>query len=133
MGVTPGERARRRVLLVADDPHLIDELRRLLARPHFECEVALDVETAWRILNTRRMDAVVLDAMLEDLPEAGEGPLIRQIKEADPEVKLVVCKGACRKPLQRRMRRLGADGYVSRNSDPKAVVRSVERVIGADS
>ena len=96
----------------------------------FECEVALNMETAWQVLDERRMDVIVVDAEdesidIEDIPD-----LIPRLKEKDEEMKVVIFNGVSDKKTQRKMRRLGADGYLSEKSDLSAVVRSVRRVVG---
>jgi DNA-binding NtrC family response regulator len=121
-----------RLLLVEQDPHVIDELRDHFGGPMFECEVALNIETAWQVLDERRMDAIVVDVEnesieIEDIPD-----LIPKLKEKDEEMNVVIFNGVSDKPTQRKMRRLGADGYLSVKSDLNAVVRSVRRVLGME-
>ncbi len=118
-----------RLLLVEQDPHIIDELRDQFSGPMFECEVALNIDTAWQVLEERQMDAIVIDAAdesidMDDIPE-----IIPKLKDADEEMKVVIFNGVSNKKNQRKMRRLGADGYLSEKSDLSAVVRSVRRVL----
>ena len=122
----------RRLLLVEEDPHIIDELRDLFASRLFECEVALSVETALQILNERRMDCIVIDAAVDAIPSSAVPPLIKRLRERDEEMHIVVFNGISRKATQRKMRRLGADGYLSKKSDLAAVARSVRRVLGME-
>ena len=120
---------RRRLLLVEDDRHAIDELRDMLSEKGFECEVALGLETAQEILSERRMDAVIANAKCEQLPSGGVRGLIGSLRKLAPSAKIVIFNGVTSKVLQRRLRRLGADGYLSERSDLRAVARSVERVL----
>jgi DNA-binding NarL/FixJ family response regulator len=99
----------------------------------FECEVALNMDTAWQVLDERRMDAILVDAAgesveIEDIPD-----LIPKLKEKDEEMKIVIFNGVSDKRTQRKMRRLGADGYLSEKSDLNAVVRSVRRVLNLET
>ena len=121
-----------RLLLVEQDPHVIDELRDLFAGRLYECEVALNVETAFTILQERQMDVAVVDANEESIPESGIGELIDRFKELDPEMNIVIFNGTADKSVQRKMRRRGADGYLSEKSDIKAVARSTRRVLGME-
>ena len=122
-----------RLLLVEQDPHVIDELRDHFAGPMFECEVALNMETAWQVLDERKMDAVVVDAADESVDIEEIPDLISRLKEKDEEMSIVIFNGVSDKPTQRKMRRLGADGYLSEKSDLNAVVRSVGRVLDIES
>jgi len=130
--VPPGKRKHSypRLLLVEQRPHVIDELRDLFPSPEFECEVAMNVETAFDILTERRMDGVVLDAGNDSIPRGGVSGLISRFKEADKGMKVVIFNGVGRKATQRKLRRLGADGYLSKKSDLNAVSRSVRNALG---
>ena len=76
------------------------------------------------------MDAIVVNGKIQPHPAGGVRELIRRLKELAPSAKLVVFNGVSNKVTQRRLRRLGADGYLSERSDLGAVARSVERVLG---
>ena len=121
-----------RVLLVERDQHALDELRELLDGRRFEAEVALSVETGEEILAERRMDAVIVNGAMDAFPRGGVPALIRRLKEMDGGMKVVIFNGVARKSAQRRMRRLGADGYLGKGGDLKDVQRSVFRVLGLD-
>jgi len=120
------EVVRRRLLLVEQDRHNIDELRDAFAQQGYECEVALDLETARNILQERMMDLAVVNA---DLPEFDSEAIIEEFKGDRPEMLLVVYNGVRDRTEQRRFRRMGADSYLSEASDLKAVVRAVVNVL----
>jgi len=121
-----------RLLLIEYDRHVIDELRDMLAQSGFECEVALTVQTGLDILSERHMAGVVLNAKAESVPANGVPGLIRKFKGLAPETRVIIFNGVTSKLVQRRLRRLGADGYLSERSDLKAVGRSVQRVLNED-
>ena len=133
METSPRPRAGSRLLFVEQDPHVIDTLRDMFSRCAFECEVALSVETAEVILAERRMNVIVVDATTDPLPRGGIPSLIQRLRAADGEMKIVVFNGVGRKATQRRMRRLGADGYLSKKSDLNAVSRSVYRIMNGEA
>ena len=133
MAASPRRRAGSRLLFVEQDPHMIDTLRDLFTQRAFECEVALSIETAEAILAERRMNMVVVDATTDPLPRGGIPSLIQRLRAADGEMRIVVFNGVGRKATQRRMRRLGADGYLSKKSDLNAVARSVYRIMDGEA
>ncbi|MFP4027984.1 MAG: response regulator [Candidatus Brocadiia bacterium] len=123
----------RRLLLVEEDPHVIDDLRQLFASRMFECEVALNVETARDILEERRMDAAVVDTETVSGDDDKMRSLLEEMKKIDEEMRIVVFNGSNDKQTQREMRRKGAEGYLSVKSDLNAVARSVRRVLDMKS
>ncbi len=127
MSMLEPEAVRRRLVLVEDDRHSIDALRTAFADLGCECEVALDLSTAMTILGERRMDVAVVNAKATDMKEE---QLIDELKDASPGIRIVIYNGTKSKARQRRLRRQGADSYLSTASDMAAVARSVERVLG---
>ena len=116
----------RRLLLVEDERHTIDELRDAFAEGGYECEVALDFATARHILHERMMDLTVVNSNLVDMPD---DRLIRELKACNPAMSLVIYNGTATKVRQRKLRRLGADSDLSKASDIRAVLRAVRKVI----
>lgn len=117
--------ASRRLLIVEGDRHNFDELRDYCVEMGYECEVALDPDTALGILTERQMDLAVVNAELSDDDEE----LIQGFKTANPEVALVIFNGTGKKSEQRRFRRMGASSYLSASSDLGAVIRAIERTL----
>ena len=115
-----------RLLIVEHNRHSIEELRDIFAAEGFECEVALSFPTARRILRERKMDVAVIDACLEDMSQK---EVIRELKTRYPGMRLVIFNGVKNKTQQRRMRKLGADSYLSKASDFSAVARAVDRAL----
>lgn len=115
----------RRLLLVEDERHTIDELRDAFAEGGYECEVALDFATARHILQERIMDLAVVNSTLVDMPD---DHLIRELKSSNPAMSLVIYNGMANKARQRTLRRMGADSYLSKASDVHTVLRAVRKV-----
>ena len=115
----------RRLLLLEDQRHNIDELRDAFADEGYECEVALDFATARYILNERMMDLAVVNTDLVDMPDER---LIREMKSHNPAMFLVIYNGKAAKPRQRKLRRLGADSYLSKASDASNIIRAVHNL-----
>ena len=122
-----GEPRRMRLLKQEHERHTIEGLRELFGERGFECEVALSLPTARRILRERRMDIAVLNSSVDDVDEID---LIGELRAKYPRMKLVVYQGVKDKTHQRRMRNLGADSYLSESSDLGALARAATRVLG---
>ncbi len=122
-----GQSARRfRLLIVEADRHNLDDLRQAFMQEGHECEVALELDTALDILDVRRMHIAVVNT---DLPAQEDEELVDMLKERAPKLRLVLYNGTTERARQRRLRRRGADAYLSEKSDIPAVIRAVERVI----
>ena len=126
MSVFREESVTQRLLLVEGDRHAIDDLRDQFGTEGFECEVALDIETARTILQERLMDVAVINL---SLVVADEDALIAELKGYNPEMHLVLYNGKADKADQRRLRRMGADSYLSEASDLNAVARAAHRLL----
>ncbi len=120
------EVVQRRLLLVEEDRHSIDALRDVFSDWGLECEVTLDMGTARNILLNRMMDVVVVNAALSG---AKEETLIKDLRAGSAEMLIVVYNGTTNRARQRRLRRLGADSYLSKTSDLNAVVRAVQKLM----
>jgi len=124
---TPRRKATRaRILIVDNARRSFDQLRDAFAGEGYECEVALELDTARKILAERLMDVAIVSA---DAVECDDETLVREFKRAVPPMGVIIFNGTAKKNVQRRLRRLGADSYLSKSSDPNAVVRAVERVL----
>jgi len=115
----------RRLLLVEVDRHNIDDLRDAFGQLGYECEVALELDTARAILRERRMGMAVINARAIEIKEE---VLIEELKGIAPHLLLVIYNGTESKIRQRKLRRLGADSYLSAGNEMRAVVRSVRRL-----
>ena len=118
--------ARMRLLILEEDRHNIDELRDFFSAQGCECEVALDLETARRILSERVMEIAAVNVQTARISEED---LIRDFRSRVPSLSLVLYNGTGKKSLQRRLRRLGADSCLSKKSDLESVVRAIARVL----
>ncbi len=128
MAIQRERRTNVRLLIVEEDRMQIDELRDIFVSKGFECEVALSMETAWRILGERKMGIVVVDVAMKGLKDR---EIIAELKAKYPDMKLVAFNGTKKKTEQRKLRRLGADSYLSKASDLVAVGKAVERILEA--
>ncbi len=126
MGRSREEVVQRRLLLVEEDRHSIDALRDVFSDWGLECEVTLEMDTARNILLNRMMDVVVVNAALSGLKEE---TLIKELRAGSAEMLIVVYNGTTNRARQRRLRRLGADSYLSKTSDLNAVVRAVQKLM----
>jgi two-component system KDP operon response regulator KdpE len=99
-----------RVLIVEDDPNIVDLIRSNLAVRGFDTFVSTDGSKALTLLETEQPDMVLLDLML---PEADGFELCRQIRERSPVAIIVVsARGGERDKVTAL--NMGADDYMTK-------------------
>jgi two-component system, OmpR family, KDP operon response regulator KdpE len=99
-----------RVLIVEDDPNIVDLIRSNLAVRGFDTIVSVDGMRALQLLETEDPDIVLLDLML---PEADGFELCRQIRERSPVAIIVVsARGGERDKVTAL--HMGADDYLTK-------------------
>jgi two-component system KDP operon response regulator KdpE len=107
----PGEApATTRVLVVEDDPNIVDLIRSNLAVRGFETVVSTDGSRALALLETEQPDIILLDLML---PEVDGFELCRQMRERSSVGVIVVsARGGDRDKVAAL--NLGADDYMTK-------------------
>ena len=99
-----------RVLIVEDDPNIVDLIRANLAVRGFDTLVSADGSKALSLLETEQPDMVLLDLML---PEADGFELCRQIRERSSVAIIVVsARGGERDKVTAL--NMGADDYMTK-------------------
>jgi two-component system, OmpR family, KDP operon response regulator KdpE len=102
--------APTRVLIVEDDPNIVDLIRSNLAVRGFDTLVSIDGNKALSMLETEQPDMVLLDLML---PEVDGFELCRQIRERSPVAIIVVsARGGERDKVTAL--NMGADDYMTK-------------------
>src|ERR1700744_4814668 len=105
-----GEPAATRVLIVEDDPNIVDLIRANLSVRGFDTLVSFDGSKALTMLETEQPDMVLLDLML---PEIDGFELCRQIRERSPVAIIVVsARGGERDKVTAL--NVGADDYMTK-------------------
>ena len=108
------ESAPRRLLIIDDEPPLLDLLKLYFEENGFHVSLAVDSTRGLELLKNETPELVILDIIL-----AGEDglKLLPRIKELRPETKVVMVTGMGYPPdlLQEALQR-GADGYVAKGS-----------------
>ena len=102
--------SRTRVLLVEDDPNIVDLIRANLSVRGYDTLVCADANLALRLLETEAPDMVLLDLML---PDADGMELCRQIRERSAVAVIVVsARGGERDKVTAL--NMGADDYMTK-------------------
>ena len=117
------------VLVVEDEPHIVDSLSFLMKRAGFAVFVARDGDTALRMMDSRPADLVLLDVMM---PRRDGYDVCRAIRDnADwAHVKIVMLTAKGRDLDRRKGIELGADDYITKPFSTRDIVARVRELLG---
>jgi DNA-binding response OmpR family regulator len=116
------------VLVIDDEPKLVNMVSRALSRLNVQVDRAYDGPTGLTMALSGRYEVVLLDLALPGLSGVS---VLRRVIEARPEQQVVVCSGR-RDPEQKaQCLKLGASGYMTKPFDLSRLVARV-RTLRAD-
>jgi len=117
-----------RILVVDDEPDLLELVRMNLSQAGFEVDTAVDGAAALKALRGERPDLVVLDLML---PDVSGTDLCRQLRSDPAFAELPIIMLTARADEVDRVVgfELGADDYVTKPFSPRELVLRVRAVL----
>ena len=121
---------RSRVLIVEDEPHIIESLSFVLGREGFLVSSALDGEAAVEVLRRDPPDLVILDVMLPRL----NGFEVLKLAKSDPALKsipVIVLTAKGQQQDRRLAEEIGSDGFMTKPFSNREIVEQVRRLIQA--
>jgi two-component system OmpR family response regulator len=115
-----------RILVVDDEPHILDIVRAYLVRDGHEVSTAADGERALSVARDERPDLVVLDVML---PRRSGFEVLRDLRAAGNPAAVIML--TARDDIIDRVAGLeiGADDYVTKPFEPRELVARVGAVL----
>lgn len=119
---------RRKVYLVEDHPVFREGLVQLInSEPDLSvCGKADNAEEAYRAVTRLKPDLVLVDI---SLPGKSGLELIKQIRRADTQVKLLVVSMHDEALYADRVLRAGGNGYVMKEEDPEVITQAIRDVL----
>ena len=121
---------RSRVLIVEDEPHIIESLSFVLGREGFLVSSALDGEAAVEVLRRDPPDLVILDVMLPRL----NGFEVLKLAKSDSALKsipVIVLTAKGQQQDRRLAEEIGSDGFMTKPFSNRDVIDNVRRLIRA--
>ncbi len=114
-----------RVLVVDDEPQIVELLRTYLRREGFDVQEAADGEAALAAAHRLRPDLIILDLML---PRLDGREVCRRIREASP-TPIIMLTARDEETDKLVGLELGADDYITKPFSPREVVARVRAVL----
>ena len=122
--------AARRVLVVDDEPDVVELLRTILRGEGFDVEVDTEGRSALARLLAAPPDLLILDLMMPDL----DGFELLKLLRMDPagaEIPVVILSARTGHQDQIEMLQLGANVYLTKPFSPRELVGVVRELLGA--
>lgn len=114
-------------IMVVDDEEMIrDLLHSALLQESYICHLASNVDEAFTILGTQRIDLVISDIMM---PGRSGVDLLRDLKKVDPEIAVLMITGLSDMNTALECIHLGADDYLTKPFGINRVMLTVRNLI----
>ncbi|WP_299380821.1 response regulator [uncultured Kiloniella sp.] len=119
------------VLVVEDEPHIVDSLSFLMKKAGFEVFIARDGDAALRMVKSRPPDLMLLDIML---PRKDGFEVLKSVRSNDAwkEIRVILLTAKGRDVDRLKGMELGADDFVTKPFSTKDVVRLVKQHLGVE-
>ena len=115
----------KRVLIVEDEPNIVESLRFLLEREGLSVAVQSDGARALDSVTATRPDLVILDVML---PNRSGFDILRDLRRsAGPKVMVLTAKGQARD--RDTAEEIGVDSFMTKPFSNKEIVATVLRLL----
>ncbi len=111
-------------VLVIDDEIGPRESLRMLLKPNYQVHTADCVEGGIKLLKERRPDTIVMDIRMPGMSGI-EG--LRQIREIDPHLSVIMLTGFGALETAKEALRLGANDYISKPFDAREMQQVIDR------
>ncbi len=125
---TSPARGSETILVIEDEPMLLDLLQILLSTNGYDVLTAADGEEALRIYRERHRDiALVLSDM--GLPKLGGWEVFQKMREVNPRVRSILASGYLDQHLRADLLAAGAKDFIQKPYIPDEILRRIREVI----
>jgi PAS domain S-box-containing protein len=116
------------ILVVDDEPSIIDFERRILTESGYKVVIATSAAEALRLYSKERdsIDVVILDYVM---PETSGIECLERLKEINPDIRAVFASGYSFDTLKKEMDRLGVCGFIPKPFDARTFLLVVSEAL----
>lgn len=119
-----------KILLVDDEPDLVETYARFLERLGHDCLMAFDVQQAFHSIAKEEPELVITDFRLPD----GDGfDVTRHVRQNLPQTPVIVMTGYHARGMEEASRQAGAAAYLRKPFALEALTRVIETVLKSRS
>jgi putative two-component system response regulator len=128
VAIRPSVRARSKapaethVLIVDDEQHIREAMKRILSRAGYDCTLAASMREAHGLLETRPFDLLLCDLMM---PEESGFTLLAHVGSTYPELAVLIVSGIDNAEVAEPAANAGADGYIMKPFNANSILINV--------
>lgn len=115
------------MILICDDDAAIHVGLKAALKGRHECKSAYNGDEALAILRNNPVTLILLDIQMRTPKEGLQ--LIPKLRQADPDVMIVMTSSLTDFETVREAMRLGANDYVSKSAEPNELLHAIERML----
>ncbi len=117
------------VLIVDDELHMCNVLRRILEKEGYRVITVLDGEAALQLTKEKEPDLILLDIMM---PGIDGREVCRRVREFSPKTQIIYLTAKAElDPLALKELRSEADGYITKPATSRQILSRVSKVLSA--
>jgi DNA-binding response OmpR family regulator len=113
------------VLIVDDDPSIVQPLKAILERHGCQTCIAMDGKEAIEKLNEKKPDLIILDLLLPEMPGEMVCKTVKR-NEKFKDIPVIMVTAKCTEVDRIIGRVVGADYYISKPFDAMALLRLIQ-------
>jgi len=120
---------RKRILIIEDEPYMVELLKTRLEANNYEVIVAYDGMEGWRKARNEHPDLILLDIMLPGM----DGFKICKLLKHDiryRNVPIIMLTARANKEDMMMGKEAGADAYIAKPFDSKLLIQKIEELLG---
>lgn len=117
----------KRVLIVDDEPHVLDSVSKILERKGFETATSKNGEDALKQIKNENFDLIVADLMM---PKVSGIDLLKAVKNENKKVAFLVITGYPSINTAVEATKYGAGGFLPKPFTPSELEEAVEKALG---
>jgi DNA-binding response OmpR family regulator len=118
-----------RILVVDDEPAVVDAAREYLVAYGFEADTAMEREEAEALLAKREYGLLIADLRLTGIHGREGLELVRYVREHQPLCRIVVLTAHGSSEVEREARRIGADLFLEKPLPLSELRTAAERLL----
>lgn len=121
--------SERRVLLIEDEPNIIEAIRFILSRDGWRVDTHSDGKTALEAVQTRAPDLVILDVML---PNRSGYDILSDLRDAETtrDVPVLMLTARGQKKDRELAEKLGASKFMTKPFSNGEILDTVRELVG---
>lgn len=119
---------KKRVLIVDDEPSIIEVIQEMIEKSDLECSclTAKSVDEAIKIIESDRLDAIITDLVM---PGRSGLDLLKAGGQREPKIPVIVISGYGDKDMISKVWKLGAAEFLDKPISSKRLLASLKNIL----